>query len=486
MGHGSSSEQGREQERFYLQKVQLGQGAFGTVWRAIDKQTQNVVAVKQLDKAALPKRGVRRHDIEREVAILRLISHENVTKLYAIWEDDRSMYLALEFCDGGDLGDKLKERGMSLDEFVAAQWMFQIISAIAALHSKCVCHRDIKPDNFMMSGDTVKLSDFGLAVQFQKGTLLTEKCGSPAFMAPELHQLPRTKGYDHSCDMWAAGVSMYMLMFGGRHPFMWKDQQINHILLLSGRLDFTVTQGFLFFSDATSRYSESARALCRYMVTPDATKRIPAEVALRSPWFHIAEAGKLAEELETDTPSYNGPQSVEETTVESEAPSYNGPQSVEETTVASRTELHPSELVDFLSTPSRLLQLQPYRSSESQSCQKLQLGLNPGTKCRYFSSTHQVWLPAIVLQQNLNGTFDLDLRQQASVQQISPAPRVSALEAWPQGTAVTYYSTTANCWVPAVIESFIPAACGYGSDGAYNLDVRACAESDRVRPRLVA
>eukprot|EP00930_Biecheleria_cincta_P014897 TRINITY_DN12618_c0_g1_i1.p1 TRINITY_DN12618_c0_g1~~TRINITY_DN12618_c0_g1_i1.p1 ORF type:complete len:471 (-),score=73.24 TRINITY_DN12618_c0_g1_i1:118-1530(-) len=470
MGQSTSSvELGGEQERFFLQKVQLGQGAFGTVWRAIDKQTQSVVAVKQLDKASLPKRGVRRQDIEREVAILKLVSHENVTKLHATWEDDQSMYIALEFCDSGDLGDKLKERGMSLQESEAAQWMFQIISAIAALHSKCVCHRDIKPDNFMLSGDTVKLSDFGLAVQLQKGNLLTGKCGTPAFMSPELHQLPCSKGYGHSCDMWAAGVSMYMLMFGGTHPFLWNGQQINTISLLSGRLDFTVNQGSFFFGDTTSRYSEAARALCRYMVTPDATRRIPAEVALRSPWFNIVKADELAEDLAA------------------EATSYDVLKSVEGTPVIATARAQSRDEIPLRWTPKCARDdCYSCSASEASSSQKLQLGLNPGTKCRYYSSTHQAWLPAVVHHQSLNGTIDLDIRQQASLQQISPAPHVNALEAWPPGTAVTYYSTTANCWIPAVVESFIPAACGYGSDGAYNLDVRACAESDKIRPRVAA
>merc|ERR1719160_666771 len=117
--------------------------------------------------------------------------HEHIIRLFDVFEDKGSIYLALEYCDGGDFGDKVKEKGVSLKEDEAAEWMRQVISAVAALHSKCICHRDIKPDNFMVANDRLKLSDFGLALILPKGKLLTERCGTPAFMAPEQILLPK-------------------------------------------------------------------------------------------------------------------------------------------------------------------------------------------------------------------------------------------------------------------------------------------------------
>lgn len=74
----------------------------------------------------------------------------------------------------------------------AAEWMRQMCAAIAALHGKAICHRDIKPENFLVSGaSSLKLADFGLSVYLPPGQLLQQKCGTPAFMSPEQHALPR-------------------------------------------------------------------------------------------------------------------------------------------------------------------------------------------------------------------------------------------------------------------------------------------------------
>jgi len=94
----------------------------------------------------------------------------------------------------------------------------QMLSAIAYLHDHMIMHRDIKAENFMLTGDsitsTVKLIDFGMAAPFQRGEIFTEICGSTNYMAPELLQLQ----YNHMVDMWAFGVLIYLLVFG-RYPF---------------------------------------------------------------------------------------------------------------------------------------------------------------------------------------------------------------------------------------------------------------------------
>merc|ERR1719156_411172 len=100
--------------------------------------------------------------------------HEHVVRLFEIYEDRSSIYLALEYCGGGNLDDKVKGRGRSIQEDEAADWMLQILSAIDTLHSKSICHRDIKPENFLFSGTTLKLTDFGMAIPMQPGQLLVE------------------------------------------------------------------------------------------------------------------------------------------------------------------------------------------------------------------------------------------------------------------------------------------------------------------------
>merc|ERR1719316_1349205 len=117
--------------------------------------------------------------------------------------------------------------------------MRQVVSAVAGLHLRGICHRDVKPDNFMFSGNILKLVDFGLAVFLIPGQLLTEKSGTPMFMAPEQHLLPkRSKGYSFPVDLWAAGVLMFMLM-ENRHPFLNVKGKLEEEQLMNGQLIFS-------------------------------------------------------------------------------------------------------------------------------------------------------------------------------------------------------------------------------------------------------
>eukprot|EP00933_Yihiella_yeosuensis_P013726 TRINITY_DN12586_c3_g1_i1.p1 TRINITY_DN12586_c3_g1~~TRINITY_DN12586_c3_g1_i1.p1 ORF type:complete len:711 (-),score=125.78 TRINITY_DN12586_c3_g1_i1:121-2253(-) len=291
-------------ETYFVQKVKLGQGTFGTVWRAKHRQQGHTVAMKQLDKASLPRRGVTRTDIEREASMMKACNHVNITQLYDTFEDDTSIYLALEYCDGGDFGDKVKEIGNNMSEMVVAEYMRQICAGINHLHVKNICHRDIKPDNFMVSGDNVlKITDFGLAVYVPAGSVLTDKCGTPAFMAPEQHQMPRnSRGYGFPIDVWAAGVTMYMVMFGGKHPFLNRHGGLDDNLLLNGTLDFRDTtnvaaKGLDFFglgAVTPLRFSDHARGFCQRMVTPHPGNRASIKACVESPWLIAAAQQRSA------------------------------------------------------------------------------------------------------------------------------------------------------------------------------------------------
>lgn len=276
---GSASQM---EEKYFLQKVKLGQGNFGTVYRAVDRKSEELVAIKQLDKRALPQLGIGRPQVNKEIAILRTCAHVNVTELYGTYEDANCIYLALEYCDGGDFADKVKEKGLAVLEGEAADWVLQMCEAVAAIHSRGVCHRDIKLDNFMLKvektgkvGGMLKLTDFGLATEVPRGALLYEQCGTAPFMAPELHSLPvHRQGYSFPVDVWATGVSMYCVMFGGRHPFTNNAGVLDKRLLCQASMDFREPgmKGTL----GGQRFSDEARQLCRWMVALDPARRMSA------------------------------------------------------------------------------------------------------------------------------------------------------------------------------------------------------------------
>jgi len=107
--------------------------------------------------------------------------------------------------------------------------------------------------------------------------------------------------------------------------------------------------------------------------------------------------------------------------------------------------------------------------------------LPSGARCRYNSSSYTQWMPAAVTGFNdKDGTYNLDVRQHARLENISPAPDVPLAEAWPPGTLVFYESSSMRHWLPAVIRSYSEN----GGEGTYTLDVRDGANCDRIRPRI--
>ncbi|KAK7418697.1 serine/threonine-protein kinase gin4 [Neonectria magnoliae] len=149
--------------------------------------------------------------IEREVAILKLIEHPNIMKLYDIWENRSEVYLILEYIDQGDLFTFINMRGR-LSEEVAIYFFRQIISAISYCHSFNICHRDLKPENILITADLqIKIADFGMAALHQTDThQLATACGSPHYAAPELLKNRQYRG--DRADIWSLGVILFAML----------------------------------------------------------------------------------------------------------------------------------------------------------------------------------------------------------------------------------------------------------------------------------
>lgn len=509
MGQAESTAGGgsaKVEDRYYKQKIKLGQGSFGTVWRAVDRNNERVVAMKELNKAEMPKRGVTRDDVKREVELMKAVKHENITVLYDTFEDRDYISLALEYCDGGDFGDKVKERGMNLTETECADYMAQICGAIQALQGKTIVHRDIKPDNFMVSGtgdkSVLKLTDFGLACFLTRGRLLQDRCGTPAFMAPEqvLLKSGKSRGYSFPCDMWAAGIAMYMLMFGGRHPFLTPSNQLDEQMLLQGRLDFRESTqpsgGFLdglLGAGGTSkmRFSEKARQVCTAMVQPNAASRLTPEDALKHPWIAAGLIRRRSSSKDVTRPMQNGGYPEVSTPVAAKAatPTNAAPQrhATDPNAIAQQQAM--ARRISSLETKNKDLQNAlavnqqrqivpiPPRTVVLQAPQKPG-ALRVGLRCRYYSTSYG-WMPGVVQGMNdHNSTFNLDIRQHAVPSNISPIDKPTCNEdIWPAGTWVTYESASHGV-LPGIIHSHNPSDC------TYNLDVREHAVTDKIRARV--
>ena len=144
----------------------IGNGSYGVVRKACHKITKQKRAVKVIPKSKV----VNVDKFLTEVNILRKVGHPNIVKFYEWCEDEKSYYLVMEYCQGGELFDRIVSVG-HFSERVAANLLKQILSAINYCHKIKICHRDLKPENFIYDtvnpDSSIKLIDFGLSKIFE-------------------------------------------------------------------------------------------------------------------------------------------------------------------------------------------------------------------------------------------------------------------------------------------------------------------------------
>eukprot|EP00929_Paragymnodinium_shiwhaense_P034813 TRINITY_DN188_c0_g1_i1.p1 TRINITY_DN188_c0_g1~~TRINITY_DN188_c0_g1_i1.p1 ORF type:complete len:958 (-),score=194.14 TRINITY_DN188_c0_g1_i1:254-3127(-) len=277
----------------------LGKGSFATVWKARLKQNNRAVAVKLMEKEQLRLMHVQAEGVISEVELMKECSSDLFVQLIDFIESSSRYYIVLEFCSHGNLQDAAMSGQAQLQEVQVRPLVRQIFQAIAFLHGRRICHRDVKPHNFLVSGslhsDTakVKLADFGIAVRFQPGKLMKEQVGTPAFMAPEMHLLPRrSPGYDAKVDVWAAGVVMVFLL-AAEYPFVDGSGRLLRDQLVRGNMPLWEGGGVMGLFQAAQeaaglrRKSPSilAKEIVRLTVNPRADRRWAAQQVLSHNWF---------------------------------------------------------------------------------------------------------------------------------------------------------------------------------------------------------
>mmetsp|Transcript_60599 Transcript_60599/g.118780 ORF Transcript_60599/g.118780 Transcript_60599/m.118780 type:complete len:504 (-) Transcript_60599:187-1698(-) len=202
-------------DEYFLGK-ELGRGSFAKVYLAIHETTRESRAVKKIDRTRLSAKLLT--NLESEISILRDFQHENIVKLYGIKKTREHIYLVLEFCSGGDLHKFIKTQGR-LSEAVSQRFMRHLASGLVFLWQKQLIHRDIKPQNLLLScqspGATLKIADFGFARHLATAAMADTLCGSPLYMAPEILTFQR---YDGKADLWSAGTVLFEMLVG-RPPY---------------------------------------------------------------------------------------------------------------------------------------------------------------------------------------------------------------------------------------------------------------------------
>ena len=214
------------------------------------KLTGKLVAIKSINKQYLTDEDSRRK-LMQEYSILKILQHPNIIRLYESFESVKHILIVTELCSGGDLLNYVREH-KKLNEKMAKFILKKLLEGLHYCHKKEILHRDIKLDNVLLNKEgELKICDFGVSREVHKNEVMTEQCGTPAYIAPEIL---KGKGYNgFEADIWSAGVALYAMLYG-TVPFKSNNMKDLHKLIMKGK--YTLKEGI----------SENAKCRCSLQV----------------------------------------------------------------------------------------------------------------------------------------------------------------------------------------------------------------------------
>ena len=253
----------------------ISSGSFGSVVRAIDINTEEIVAIKIINKLS---NKINPFKIKEEINILKSLNHPNILKFYDYIETNAKVYIIMEELKGGTLGKWINQhKNENITEEESSLIIKNILSAVSYLHSKNICHRDIKPENIMFKENSninsLKLIDFNLSIKNFNDYGEQTYCGTYIYMAPE--QLENTF-YSKIIDIWSIGIILYELLNKGQHPFYIKGVSKRNDLIQN------IKKHNLKCHCNVSKMGDD---LLKKMLEPQPTIRISAKNALKHPWI---------------------------------------------------------------------------------------------------------------------------------------------------------------------------------------------------------
>ena len=251
---------------------QLGQGSFGRVFLVSHNETKELYALKTIEKRKILMTYGKLDNIYDEINIHSKLYHQNIIKLYNVYEDEETINIIMEYAKEGNLYHLIKKEKNGFSEQKSYEYFIQIINAVYYLHSNNIIHRDIKPENILIGDDNkLKLCDFGWAKELTLENRSTF-CGTMEYMAPEI---VGSENYDYSVDIWSLGILLYELLFG-HSPFN-ADSNKNII--------FNIKKHELNYDNENKKISNSCKDLIERLLNENPQKRLRIKDILEHPFI---------------------------------------------------------------------------------------------------------------------------------------------------------------------------------------------------------
>ncbi|XP_058794558.1 cyclin-dependent kinase 5 [Phymastichus coffea] len=284
----------------YEKLEKIGEGTYGTVFKAKNRETHEIVALKRVrlddDDEGVPSSAL------REICLLKELKHKNIVRLYDVLHSDKKLTLVFEHCDQ-DLKKYFDSLNGEIDLDVVKSFLYQLLRGLAFCHSRNVLHRDLKPQNLLINKNgELKLADFGLARAFG----IPVKCYSAEvvtlwYRPPDV--LFGAKLYTTSIDMWSAGCIFAELANAGRPLFPGSDvdDQLKRIFKMLGTPteetwpemttlpdyrpfpQYHPTQGL---AQVTPKLPPKGKDLLQRLLVCNPALRLSAEEAMAHPYFN--------------------------------------------------------------------------------------------------------------------------------------------------------------------------------------------------------
>ncbi len=202
----------------------------------------------------------------------KVFGHPNVIKLLEVFENSKYVFCVMEYALKGDLLSYLKKKKF-IKEKESKLIFYQICLGVRYMHSNGVVHRDIKLDNILIDEkEHCKLCDFGVSRFIQKDEKIYEKCGTPAYLAPEIIKENGYSGF--KVDIWSLGVLLFCLVTG-KMPFRADTLEKLHKNICSGEFNY----------ENEANIDQSAKNLISKMLVVDPDKRIDINDVLEAEWL---------------------------------------------------------------------------------------------------------------------------------------------------------------------------------------------------------